>query len=89
MIETIKVSSRGQIVIPENMRKALKIKEGTKLVAIGKGKRIILEQEADFLAGLSEAETAKEKEGWLALAEKNLSKVWDNPEDDEEWKKYL
>ncbi len=89
MIETVKVSSRGQIVIPENMRKFLKIREGTKLIAIGKGRRIILEQESDFLVGLSKAELEKEKDGWLALAEKSLSKVWDNPKDEEIWEKYL
>ena len=36
MIETIKVSSRGQVVIPESMRDNLNIKEGTRLVVIEK-----------------------------------------------------
>lgn len=86
MIETVKVSSRGQVVIPESIRKDLNIKEGTKLVIIGKNKELIIKLEKDFL---KELEDNKEKQGWLALAEKNMSKLWDNPKDDKEWIKYL
>ena len=31
----------------------------------------------------------KEKYGWLVLAEKSLSKMWDNEKDEEVWSKYL
>ena len=31
----------------------------------------------------------KEGYGWLILAEKSLSKIWDNKKDDEVWSKYL
>ena len=31
----------------------------------------------------------KEKIGWMILAEKSLSKIWDNKKDDEAWSKYL
>lgn len=31
----------------------------------------------------------KEKIGWMILAEKSLSKMWDNKNDDEFWNKYL
>ena len=33
-------------------------------------------------------EIAKEKQGWLALAEQSLKKIWDNKED-EVWDTYL
>ena len=33
-------------------------------------------------------ETIKEKQGWLALAEQSLKKVWDNKQDDEVWGTY-
>lgn len=33
--------------------------------------------------------TRKEKIGWMILAEKSLSKIWDNKKDDEVWSKYL
>ncbi len=87
MIETLKVSSRGQIVIPEELRKELGIKEGTKLILIKEENRIIIEKEAEFLKRLKGID--KEKAGWLALAEKSLEKMWDNKKDDEIWKKYL
>ncbi len=31
----------------------------------------------------------KEKQGWLALAEESMKKIWDNPKDEEVWKEYL
>lgn len=31
----------------------------------------------------------REKQGWLALAEKSLEKIWKNKRDDEAWSKYL
>ncbi len=86
MIETVKVSSRGQVVIPENIRKGLNIKEGTKLVIIGKNKELIIKLEKNFL---KELEDNKEKQGWLALAEKGMTKLWDNIKDDKEWTRYL
>lgn len=46
-MEIIKTSSRGQIVIPEEIRKRHKIKEGTKLVLFEDGDRLILEKEAN------------------------------------------
>jgi AbrB family looped-hinge helix DNA binding protein len=89
MIETVKVSSRGQIVIPEKIRNELDIKKGTKLIMTERGKKIILEHEKDFLKRLESYENKKEEAGWLKVAEKNLSKLWDNPKDEETWSKYL
>jgi len=31
----------------------------------------------------------REKQGWLALAEKSLNKMWENKKDEEVWSKYL
>ena len=31
----------------------------------------------------------KEKIGWLIMAEKSMSKIWNNKKDDEIWGKYL
>lgn len=86
MIETIKVSSRGQIVIPERIREELGIEEGEKLVLIKDEKRVILEKENDFLQSLRDRE---ERKSWLALGEKAFSKMWDNKKDERIWKKYL
>ena len=89
MIETIKVSSRGQVVIPEAMRKELGINEGTKLIVKEEANRLVIEVEKDFLRRLEELESKKEKQGWLALAEKSLTELWDNSKDEKEWGKYL
>ncbi len=85
IIETVKVSSRGQIVIPESVREELDIEEGTKLVLVEDNGKITLEKEEQFLKELKER---KEKAGWLAVAEKSLERVWNNKKDDETWNKY-
>ena len=41
-IEVTSISSRGQIVIPQNLRDKLKIREGEKFVVIGEDNTIIL-----------------------------------------------
>lgn len=84
-IETVKVSSRGQIVIPESMRNALGIEEGSKLVLVKEDNKITVETESEFMKALR---IDKERLGWLMLAEKSLAKIWDNPKDDETWNKY-
>lgn len=89
MIETIRVSSKGQIVIPEMVRKRFDIREGTKLILVQKGKKLVFEKEKDFLEELNRGEHAKEKMGWLHLAEKSMKKVWDNPQDEEIWSRYV
>ncbi|MBI2669399.1 AbrB/MazE/SpoVT family DNA-binding domain-containing protein [Candidatus Woesearchaeota archaeon] len=85
MIETIKVSSRGQVVIPERVREELAIEEGTTLILVEDSGRIILEKEVDFLKKIHRDE---ERKSWIALGEKAFAKVWDNPEDDRTWSKY-
>jgi len=44
---TTKVSSKGQVVIPANVRKAADIKEGEKLLAVALGDTIILKKILD------------------------------------------
>lgn len=34
-------------------------------------------------------EEERERMGWLALAEKNLADIWDNPIDEKIWSQYL
>jgi len=41
-IATTKMSSKGQIVIPEEIRKALHLKTGTKFVVVGEGDVVVL-----------------------------------------------
>lgn len=89
MLETIKVSSKGQIVIPESVRKRFRIKEGSKLILVERQNKLILEKEDDFFKDIEKIEAEREKWGWLLVAEKSMAKIWDNQKDEEEWKKYL
>ena len=61
MIDTTRMSSRGQIVIPLDMRKD--IKEGDKLIVIRKNDEIILKKEIPETAILSEKSLAR---AWLS-----------------------
>ena len=87
-IDTVNVSSRGQIVIPEKIRKSMGIKEGSKLIAIEKDDELVLKKESDILKKL-EMSSKKEEAGWLALAEQSLKDIWDNKKDEEVWGRYL
>lgn len=89
MLETTKISSRGQVVIPERMRKKLNIKEGAKLIIRDRGNQLIIEEESVFVKNLQQLEEEQEKKGMRVLAQKQLAKLWENKEDEEEWEKYL
>jgi AbrB family looped-hinge helix DNA binding protein len=41
-VATTKMSSKGQIVIPEEIRNALNLKAGTKFVVVGEGDVVVL-----------------------------------------------
>lgn len=81
--KTIKVSKKGQIAIPSDIRKDMGISEGDELLLVKKGKRIMLEKASE----LSE-ELEDEFDDLLTLSESSLRKIWDNRED-EIWKQYL
>jgi len=71
MIDTTKMSSRGQVVIPLDLRKG--INEGDKLIVIRKDDEIILRRFVNDLALLSEESLAEtwsnkeEDEAWKDL----------------------
>lgn len=88
MIDTITVSSKGQIVIPEKVRKQFGIKAGSKLVLFERDDSIVLKKEENISRQL-EGDEIKEMLGWMVLAEQSLKEIWDNPRDEAVWKKYL
>lgn len=88
MLELIHVSSRGQIVIPEKVREHLHLKAGSKLVLLEKGGTIILKKEEEVEKHLSE-DDRQEEIGWMLLGQKSMEELWDNPKDEEVWKRYL
>lgn len=87
MIEIVNVSSRGQIVIPEKVRKHFGIRQGSRLILIEKNDTLVLSKEDSISPMLAHAQ--KEEAGWLALAEQSMRELWDNPQDDETWSRYL
>ena len=42
LLATTKMSSKGQVVIPDDVRKSLKLKAGDQFVVIGRGDTVIL-----------------------------------------------
>jgi AbrB family looped-hinge helix DNA binding protein len=65
---TTKMSSRGQIVIPEEIRENLHLKEGDQFVVIGKGDTVILRSIAppsmvEFEQILTESRQSAKKAG--------------------------
>ena len=87
-MEIITTSSRGQIVIPEILRKRHNIKEGTRLVLFEQGDKLILEKEDKVNKRLIK-DIDQEDFGWNLLGEQSLKEVWDNEKDDIVWRKYL
>ena len=86
-IQTVTVSSKGQIVIPEEVRRELAIKDGTRLVLVERSGKIVLEKEKQLIIKLEKlSQEEKEKLGWLLLAESSLTKDWLTKEEDEAWK---
>ncbi len=83
-LKTIKLSEKGQISIPKDIRRGMHLKKGDKLILIAKGDQLILQKTNSFLkkAGIEE-----ESIGTMLLSEETLKKDWDN-EYDERWNKY-
>jgi len=88
MIDIINVSSRGQIVIPEKIRKRFRLRQGSKLILIEKENCLILKR-GEEIAEQTKIDDQKEFVGWISLAEQSLKEIWDNPKDDKIWQKYL
>jgi len=89
MLGIVKLSSKGQLVIPENIRSELGLVEGSTCILRTVDNKIILEKTDDVERKIAFLEQQKERLGWSKLMEKSLKKVWDNEEDENEWKKYL
>ena len=83
IIKTIKVSDKGQIAIPQEMREEAGIKRGEELIIIQDNGTILLEK--------SQKVAMKMKDDFkdlLKFSEQALKSVWDNKADDI-WNDYL
>lgn len=83
-LKTIKLSEKGQISIPKDIRENLHLRKGDKLVMMRKGEQIIL-QRADLI--LKKLNLNEESAGIMMISEETLKKDWDNRYD-ERWNKY-
>ena len=88
MVSLLHVSSRGQIVIPEPVRKRFQIAAGSDLILLEKDDTLIIRKAEDVEKHLSGLKP-EDDSGWIALAERSLEKVWNNAKDEKIWKKYL
>ncbi len=80
-IRTIKVSDKGQVSIPKDIRKNMKIKKGDNLIMLVRDSKIVLEK-SEKIALLLDEEFKDVKE----FAEHSLRSIWDN-QYDEVWNK--
>ncbi|MEK6888423.1 MAG: AbrB/MazE/SpoVT family DNA-binding domain-containing protein [Candidatus Aenigmatarchaeota archaeon] len=74
-IRTVAVNERGQIVIPEDIRKELGIGKSATLVLIENGDEIVIRKEGDVLSALGEDAF------WKTVVRKSMKRAW-NKEDD-------
>ncbi|MHB8545712.1 MAG: AbrB/MazE/SpoVT family DNA-binding domain-containing protein [Nitrosotalea sp.] len=81
MFKTVKVSDKGQIAIPSDMRKTMKIKKGEELLIVRKGDKLLVEKSSKV-----SKKFASEFDFMLKNAEATTKKSWNNKED-EIWNK--
>ncbi len=79
-IRTVTVNERGQIVIPEDIRKDMGIENETTLVIIEKGGEIVIKRESEVLDVLDEDLF------WKAIGAEALKRAWNK--EDEIWDKF-
>lgn len=75
-IRTVTVNERGQIVIPEEVRKDFGIHKDTTLVLIERKKELILKKESDVLRRIED-----EDKFWKEMSRESLKKAWSKEDD--------
>lgn len=75
--KTIKVSQKGQIAIPSDIRKDLGIKRGEELLIVKKGDKLLIEKSTR-----TSRRFAREFDYMLIHAEKVAKELWGNKEDE-------
>ena len=77
-IRAVKVNERGQVVIPEDIRKDFGILNNSVLIMIEKGDELVLKKESEVFAALDD-------KFWGALSHASMKKAWGK--EDEIWDK--
>lgn len=83
MVRTVTVSGKGQISIPQEIRKQLAVEKGSKLVIILKDKKLLIRKVSDISQSMEDG-----FDDMVQHSELSLKKIWDN-EEDEVWNRYL
>ena len=76
-MHVVTMSSKGQIVIPKELRRKHRLDKGTDLLLQEAGDILILRKKKDIDKALR-----SEFYPLLKASEKSLGELWDNPEDD-------
>ena len=81
-LKTVKISDKGQICIPKDVRNEMKIAVGETLIMIVEKDKIILEKSISIKRKLKMGEGLET----MLMSEESLKKDWDNKYD-ERWNK--
>ena len=77
IVKTVKVSEKGQIAIPIEIRESTGIQQGDELILVQKGNKILIEPVKRVKKYIED-----DFSDLLKLSEKSLMKLWDNKEDE-------
>ncbi|MBI4010110.1 MAG: AbrB/MazE/SpoVT family DNA-binding domain-containing protein [Candidatus Aenigmarchaeota archaeon] len=75
--KTIKVSQKGQIAIPADIRKEVGIKRGDELLLVRRGDKLLIEKSSEVSKRFT-----REFDYMLKHAEKVAKRLWENKEDE-------
>lgn len=77
LVKTVKVSEKGQICIPTDIRQLARIQQGDDLILIQVGEKLLLEK-----VNVIAKQTKKEFRDLLKHSEQVAKKLWSSKEDD-------
>jgi AbrB family looped-hinge helix DNA binding protein len=80
-LRTVKLNDRGQIVIPEDIRKDLDIKDNTTLIIIEKDGELLLKKESEVMAKME-----NDDRFWKHFSSESMKRAWGK--EDEIWDKF-
>lgn len=83
IVRIVTVSGKGQISIPQEIRKQLAVEKGSKLVVVLKNKKLLIRKASDISQSIEDG-----FDDVVQHSELSLKKIWDS-EGDEVWNKYL
>ena len=81
-LKTLKITSKGQIAIPKDIRKMKGFKEGSKIALLAFDDHV----EIRPLYQLKKADLTKPGISTYIMSESSLAKDWQNEDEDKAWK---